>query len=100
MGLMVKFRKQREIFSVDFADILVHEMVEQLVNLKSHWRFRYTSFLDHMFLHQNPELFKETMELSMYDNRNKKNLVTVWTHLLSTTYNAYTFLDAFLALAM
>lgn len=100
MGMLFKIHKQKESFCYDFAEDLAQEIIEQLMNYKKQYKFRDTSFLVHMFLHQNVDFFSQYMELSTHDNEKRRNIVTAWTPILFATYNSYVFLDAFLTSAL
>lgn len=50
-----------------------------------------SSFLTHMFKHQNLMLFQNYIHLNIVNEENKRNLVIVWTHILSDTYEYYVF---------
>lgn len=63
-------------------------------------RFRFPSFLSHMFLHQNPDFFKKHVKLAIFDESGKRRSVSIWTSLLSSTYDYYAFLDYFLVLIL
>lgn len=71
-------------------------MIRKINDYQTEHKFKFPSFLAHMFLHHNPDLFDKHVKLAIFDERRRRKSVSVWNPLLSSTYNYYAFLDYFL----
>lgn len=63
-------------------------------------RFRFSSLLAHMFLHQNPDFFRHRLGLAVFDESGVRRMVSMCTFLLSATYDYYAFFESFLTLIL
>lgn len=75
-------------------------MIEKINKYQVEQKFRFLSYLAHMFLYQNPDFFDKRVKLSIFDEKKRKKLVFFWTPLLSSTFDYYAFLDYFLTLIL
>jgi len=87
---------------MDFTDIIADTMYAQMEAYPKQYVFRYSSFLVHMLLHQNIDFFTSYIQLATTDDSDptKAILVSAWTHVLSTSYDYYTFSKLFLTLML
>lgn len=67
MGFLFKCRKQRELFHFDFSVTIARTIIKQLSEFQQLRRFRFSSVLVHLFLHQNEAFFRQFMRLATYD---------------------------------
>lgn len=65
MAFMLKREKIQKYY--DFAKIIAEKMLEQLRNYNTKCKFRYSSFLVHLILHQNFEFLKRYLSLFRFD---------------------------------
>lgn len=91
LGLGFQFCKQHNFFWYDFIDFLVEEMIGEIENYLKEWKFKFLSFLAHMFLHQNPDFFNKYVGLSIFDEKGRRKPVSTWTPLLFATFDYYAF---------
>lgn len=96
MGLGFQLRKQHSLFWYDFAEVIIQEMLNQIKEYNTQHKFKFSSLLPYMFLHQNPNFFRNRMGLGIFDENGVRRLVYVWTPLLFATYDYYAFLQCFL----
>lgn len=96
MALAFKLRKQKVPFRFDFANIIQKGIFKEFRDYESQGKFKYLSFLAHMFLYQNPDFFSRRMQLSVVDEQRQRKPMSAWTHILSSTCDYYTFCDCFL----
>lgn len=75
-------------------------MIEQINKYPVERKFRFVSYLAYIFLYQNIDFFDEQLKLSIFDEKGRKMPVSVWTPLLSSTFDYYAFSDHFLTLIL
>lgn len=77
LGLRFQFYRKYSFFWYDFAKYLVEEMIRKIKDYQTEWKFRFPSFLSHMFLHQNPNFFDRHVKLAIFDERRRRKSVSV-----------------------
>lgn len=71
-------------------------MLQQLSRYNHYFKFRYSSFLVHLILQQNPGFFSSHLSLSIFNVLGLYKPVSVWNHVLSRTWDYYAFGNYFL----
>lgn len=67
MGLDFMLKRAKSQKYYDFFDTIAGGMLEQLKNYDNKYKFKYSSFLAHLILHQNFELLEKSMPVSRFD---------------------------------
>lgn len=91
MGLAFKLKKEKGKCLYDFFATIVERMLDQLSKYHHYAKFRYSSLV-HLILHHNPNFFIHFgLPLNRFSGLGLLKPISVWTHVLSSTYNYYLF---------
>lgn len=86
----------------DYATFIANKIYEQLMNLERERVFRYTSYIYHLFLFNQPDSFPVT--LKKFDAQGNQRSVVFWSSIFHNTsfspYSYYEFIDLFIHPAM
>lgn len=99
-GLDFELKKEKIQRNYDFSEVIARNILNQLKNYRTDSKFRYSSFLAHLVLHQNFEYSRENVLACRVDERSYLQPVSVWTHMISRTRDYYWFTYYFLGLML